>query len=97
MPGTLRAVAVPTRTLNQAAPVRARLGALRAGRGSTVDVKSLATPAGHDSRPASIVKRGEGSLLQMHNPDSRRWGLQDNSATLTANGKRPTDSGEKGT
>lgn len=31
MPNALPAAAVPTRTLNQAAPVRARLGALRAG------------------------------------------------------------------
>lgn len=49
------------------------------------------------SRHTVSMSSEDGVLLQMRNPDSRSLGLQGDSATLTANGKRPTNAGEKGT
>lgn len=103
MPGYSPTVAVPTRTLNQAAPVCARLGALSAGRRSVALSMSRCSatfwPRYHrqTSRQTVSMSSENGVFLQMRNPDSRSLGLQGDSATLTANGKRPTNPGEKGT
>lgn len=103
MPGYSPAVAMPIKTLNQAAPVCARLGALSAGRKSVALSMSkaslpfdLATPANQPADRSPCQAR-MGCFLQTRDPDSRSLGLQGDSATLAANGNRPTNPGEIGT